>query len=422
MPLEKLASKQSRRKFLAHATSLAGASLASCAMPHMAMGNPADTGDSPASPLVKRVVRSPKNTYFTYPHSNGFLPDGSAVFASPTGGSGRTIDFIAFDPNKPNEDRRLASVNQARTYYAISANGLMVFSGTDGSASVLDLTSSGSGPHKIFHQDDLVISGDNDISIDGKSILLTGTQYDPNKKPIDGKLMIVDIATGAITNVVNHWEVDHAHFSPYDQRWVCFADNRANNTDRMWVWNQEQAPKGRHIFNQNMPGGHYTVGHERAMFNKPALLTIAYTFDTDPGSPTPDRSGGHPGLYEVGFDGSIRLISASKRDFHCNISRDGSWAVVSLRGTYDPSDSKPSGDWLKTLGTGYGYSDVMVVNMRTGARQFFYRGTNATDGQPYEVQPSISPDGRWVLLKDARERRVLMVEVNQVALRSFLSA
>jgi hypothetical protein len=101
------------------------------------------------------------------------------------------------------------------------------------------------------------------------------------------------------------------------------------------------------------------------------------------------------------------------------VSRDGRWAVVSLQGVYDSSEARPDPNWLKT-GLGYGFSDVMLVNMRSGARAFLYRGTNATAGQPYEVQPTISPDGRWVLLKDAREKRVLMLEIDPEALEKFL--
>jgi len=376
--------------------------------------SPAD----PGSPLIKSIVRSPENTYFTYPHSNGFLADGTPVFASPTGDNGTAIDFIAFNPDNPNSARKIAHVTKARAYYCISKNNLMVLSKTDGSVAVLDLTlKSGPGkdmtPRQIFHEDGWTIAGDNDISVDGKHVVITRGLYDKNKQALDCRMDVIDTATGEVKNIVKNWQVDHAHFSPFDPSWISFCDIRPNNRDRMWVWNETQAPSGRHLFNQTFPDGrYYTVGHERAMFHKPALLTVAY------GS----HSTALPrGLFEVGFDGSVRLVSESNRDLHCNVSRDGRWAVVSLQGTYDPSGARANGNWLNT-GLGYGFSDVMLVNMRSGARQFLYRGTNATSGQPYEVQPSISPDGRWVLLKDARERRVLMLEIDPTALASFLAA
>jgi hypothetical protein len=62
----------------------------------------------------------------------------------------------------------------------------------------------------------------------------------------------------------------------------------------------------------------------------------------------------------------------------------------------------------------------MVVNVATGERQFLYRCYNAKDSQPYEVQPSISPDGRWVLMKDGRTRRVIAVELDEHRMQAFL--
>lgn len=372
----------------------------------------ANSAEPPPSGLVKRVVRSPENTYFTYPHSNGFLSDGTAVFASPTGAGGTSLDFIAFHPDDPKSARRLASVTKTRAYYSIARTDLMVTSKIDGSADVLDFSPRGNpAPRQIFRREGWHLAADNDISPDGSRVVVTRTLYDANKRPAAFGMDLIDVASGASRTLKQDWQMDHAHFSPFDPTWISFCDNR-NNQDRMWLWNQAQAPQGKHLFNQRKPDGtYYEVGHERAMFNKPALVVIAYG----------NRGNALPrGLFEVGFDGSVRLVSESNLDMHCNISRDGRWAVVSLIGTNDPSRKRPDPNWLNT-GLGYGFSDVMLVNMRTGQRQFLYRGTNATKGQPYEVQPSISPDDRWVFLKDAREKRVLLLELDQQALASFLA-
>jgi hypothetical protein len=405
----------SRRSFIKGATICVGTGAIYCAMPRAF----AEPRDPQTSPFVKNVVRSPANTYFTYPHSNGFMSDGTPVFASPVGDNGTQLEYIACHPERPDQARKLATLSQARTYYSISGNDLLLTTRTNSAVSVLDLTgkSDGAGPisaRQIYAEPNYVMSADSDISHDGNYALISSTSYDASKTPTTGQLIIVNISSGQATPIIQNRLVDHGHFSPFDPGWACFCDNAPNNLDRMWVWNQKEAPTGRHLFRQqDSTGGHLTVGHERAMFHKRALLTVAYTYvGTEKIS---------PGLYEVGFDGKARLISASHRDFHCNISRDGTWAVVSLQGVYDPSDVMPPGNWLDVLGTGYGYSDVMLVNMRTGARQFLYRGTNAKTHQPYEVQPTISPDGRWVLLKDAREQRVLMIEIDQQALASFLA-
>ena len=362
----------------------------------------------PAFPL-KRVVRSPDNTYFTYPHSNGFLPDGTCVLASPTSGAGNPgLDYIAFKPDT-GAAARLTHSRDARPYYSIAQNGLMLVSQRFGAA-VVDLSAKDAAPRSILNDPEWTVAGDNDISPDGKRALLTRSHY---KTPQDFRTDIIDIASGAIGPVIQPgWQMDHAHFSPYDPAWVSFCDNRTEKLDRLWIWNAQAAPQGRHLFDQVRPDKTwFEIGHERAMFDRPSLLVVVY--------------GGHGtarprGLYEVGFDGAVRLVSESNRDLHCNISRDGRWAVVSLQGMYDPVALRPLGTWLNT-GLGYGFSDVMLVNMRTGARRFLYRGTNATSGQPYEVQPTISPDGRWVLLKDAREQKVLFLELDQDALKAFLA-
>ena len=95
----------------------------------------------------------------------------------------------------------------------------------------------------------------------------------------------------------------------------------------------------------------FNIGHERAMFNERTVLVIAF------GS----NSSARPcGLYAVGFDGEVRLVSESMRDLHCNVSQDGSWAAVSLQGTHETLMQRISRDWL-TEGPGYGFSEVMIV-------------------------------------------------------------
>ena len=399
--------KMNRRQFLRDASFLVAGAFVSAAVP---LGSPETLAQRAelAFNLVRRVVRSPDNTYFTYPHSNGFLSDGRCLLASPpTGNYNEGLELIAFNPDTGLAERR-AQVHGARMYYSVSHNNLVLMSEKEG-ADIVDLNEKNPEPRRIFSEQDWVVSGDNDISRNGKFAVLTRSHY---FAPEDYRTDVLEIATGKLKTILSPgWPMDHAHFSPYDPSWIAVAANRKQEMQRLWVWHSEKAPRGRNLFQQLLPGGaKFIVGHERAMFHKPGLLFIAY-----------GQSSASPrGLYEIAFDGSSRVVSESSRDFHCNISRDGHWAVVSQQGTYSRAGAKPDGQWLNT-GLGYGFSDVMIVNMRSGARQFLYRGTNATTGQPYEVQPSISPDGRWLLLKDARERKVLFLEINQSELKNFLS-
>lgn len=295
-------------------------------------------------------------------------------------------------------------------YFALDKKGMLVFTRKHG-VYMLDAGRSDSEPRPMHQDPPWVFHSDCDISADGRQVLVTTSLADG--QPPRHRVVMVDVSSGqAETLFEADWLIDHAHFSPFDPNWIAFASAESKRYQRLWVWHRVQAPEGRHLFRQRLSDGSvYDVGHERAMFDRPALLAIAY------GS----NSSARPcGLFEVGFDGSSRLVSASNRDLHCNASRDGRWAVVSLQGTSENLMERIAPGWLDTP-EGYGPSDVMVVNMRSGARQFLYRAYNSAMGQPYEVQPAISPDGRWVMVKDARERCVLALEMDTTRLAAFLA-
>jgi|GEM_PF-938438 len=382
--------------------------------------------DRPSSPFVRRVVRGPANSYTTYPHANGFLPDGRCLVARPATVKGRPgLDYLAID--LPSGDvEPMVSVAAARAYFAVSSNGLLAIPKTFGVA-LIDLRASRRAEQHLLDEPGWTVAQDLDISPDGAKILVTRSHY---AKPQRFDTSMIGTGTARLTRILQPgWQMDHAHFSPYDPSWVCYARNVApqrRSMQRMWVWNARAAPQGRNIFRQvGKDGKTFVVSHERAMFHKPAMLTIAHGSS----AATPR------GLYEVGFDGGSRLISESNRDFHCNISRDGRWAVVSLQGRADedvpgvapssrgaPTPARASPRWLQGQGANaFGISDVQIVDMRTGKRAFLFRATNAVSGQPYEVQPAISPDGKWVVLKDAREKTVIALEIDPRTLSAFVS-
>ena len=381
---------------------------AAAALAGHALARPAWALVEPTSPLVKRVVRSPENSYFTYPHSNGFLPNGACVLGVPTSGPNNPgLDYVSFD-FRNGESSLITHVRDARMYFAIDQKGMLAATRKHGTY-LIDAMQKNDKPREVFSDPGWTFHSDCDIAVDGRKILVSRNDEGRNAHRVD----LIDTASGqAETLVERDWLMDHAHFSPFDPSWIVFASAEPKKYMRLWVWNRQQAPEGRKLFNQTKSDGKvFDIGHERAMFSKRGLLVIAY------GS----NSSARPcGLYEVGFDGTARLVSESNRDFHCNISRDGRWAVVSLQGTYDALMQRISSNWPNES-PGYGFSDVMVVNMATGARQFLYRGTNSAKGQPYEVQPTISPDGKWVLLKDGREQRVLGIEIDQSKLSAFLA-
>lgn len=394
---ERLTHSQRQRRSL-----LLGASLAW--LTPLALGRGAE---APATPLARRVVRAPADTYFTYPHSNGFLPDGSAMLASPAGSG---LEYLRWDP-ATGQSRRVNRIAGANMYYAIAANGrvattyrngLMVFDGTQPDATPRTVTRH---PNWIHHIDC-------DISADGQRALVTRNRYVAGEGP-PHRTDLVELASGESRTLMGaDWVMDHAHFSPFDPAWICIACGEPERYQRLWVWHERLAPQGRALFRQvQADGKRFDVGHERALFTRRSMIVVAYGSNSD----------ARPcGLYEVDFDGGVRLVSESNRDFHCNVSPDGRWAVVSLQGTHELQMQPIRAEWRRPE-IGFGPSDVQVVDMRSGRRALLWRATNSSRGQPYEVQPTISPDGRWVLLKDAQERSVLAIEIDTRQLEALLS-
>jgi len=140
------------------------------------------------------------------------------------------------------------------------------------------------------------------------------------------------------------------------------------------------------------------------MFHKAATLFVAYASS----SATPR------GLWEVTFDRQAKPLSIFNRYWHCNISRDGRWAVADTQGPADatgPIDPK----WMQNQGL----CDVVAVNLKTGARQILHHA-HANLEHPYHPHPHISPDGRWVIFNDALEKKVVLLEIDPDALSTFL--
>lgn len=398
----------SRRAFLARGAAFAAGAVI---LPKLAFAAPS-RGSAPS--LVRRVVAGPESTYFAYTHANAFLPDGRThvVARGENGG----ISFIAFDPQSGRE-RALGFLKGVDLYYSLSDDG-RTLAETDGRRLLAWELGSKNEPRVLFRdpegEEGKWAINVSDISADGRSFVamrrFRGTK--PYKVLPDGRglqyqLLTHDLRSGRSEFAMEaDWWINHVHFSPHDPAWISMAhEGDADKIpDRLWAWHAKDAPDGRMIFNQTGPDGlPLYVGHERAMFDKPACVCIAY--GASPSAAT--------GLYEIGFDGkSSRLVSASDRDWHCNISRDGKWAVVDTTGPHDA----PGRGW-EDAGR---VSDVLAVNMRTGARAFLHRSSQSK--HPYHPHPHISPDGRWVVFNDSDSRRTMALEIDPSALKSFLEA
>lgn len=370
-------------------------------------------GSPEPSLLVSRVVEGPAGAYFTYPHANGFWPDGhTMVIACP---EGRRTDFALFDPDS-GKTTAVASLDGVKMYYGVSRSGILV-TNANNSLVVIDLTK-GSVSARVLWESmpPWRLSDLPDISEDGSTVLADFHDYSPpglhqmRLFEVDG-----DNADGGRVLLEKPWLLNHTHRSPADPNWVLFSHEGRGVSDRMWAWHADIASQGRNIFNQQAPDGKgLFVGHELAMHHKPAALAVA--FGNSPGSPR--------GLYEIGLAGGddvttaqlVRHLSSGAKDWHANISRDGRWAVVDTMGpSDDPGPIMPG--WADKGGV----SDVIAVNLTTGARRFLHRGTFLRR-HPWHPHPHISPDGRWVIYNDAESQRVRALEIDPAALEAFLGA
>ncbi|GAT34397.1 oligogalacturonate lyase [Terrimicrobium sacchariphilum] len=357
--------------------------------------------------LVKRVVEGPQNAYFVYPHSNGFLPDGRTYVAARPERDGLT--FLAFDPATGTQ-KELGWFPHVDLYYSLSEDWKRMAFTADNTLYLWEIESG--QPPKVVYQDTPEEAGKwwhtvSDISPKGDAIVSMRKRRkgaDPGDDSIKCQMLRHDLTSGKTEVLMEtDWWLNHVHFSPYDPSWICFShEGDADKVaDRIWAWNAQDAPKGKVLFTQTgQDGKPLQVGHERAAFHSPSMVFIAY--GTSEGSPR--------GLYEVGFDGKSRLVSQGDRDMHCNISRDGRWAVVDTSGPHDA----PGKGWENSNSV----SDVMAVNMQTGKREMLYRTSILK--HPWHPHPNISPDGRWIVLNDAKTHRTVALEIDPEALGEFL--
>lgn len=348
--------------------------------------------------LLEDIIHGPENTYFTYPHANGFLGStDECVIARP---SDLYTDFIAFNPAS-RATRSIGQLEKIKMYYSISLDGTLVAP----TSTCLHSLKLSSGEHEILHRlrEPWKFGDIADIDSNGTMVAFDSHFYGT---PQQHHINLLTISTRNTQLLVNRpWLANHPSFSPYDPNWICFS--RDGSGDRMWAWNQTRAPQGVVLFNQIAANGErLNVGHERPLFNAASSIVVA----------AGDSAGKPTGLYRSDYAqlGAGYCVSPAARDWHCNISRDGRWAVVDSMGEASDSTPPPAG-WAEKGGV----SDIVAVSMKTGKREVLCRVTFERK-HPYHPHPHISPSGRFVILNDAASKSVWALRINQTALAHFL--
>jgi len=327
-------------------------------------------------PVTPQPVGDPKVAhYLTYPHHNGFTPDGGVVLGRLENdavclcridpGTGTSVELGRFPLTENLEYIWFDVARDTGRVAAATPEELWVFDGlADGPGSGKRVTKLEGVPAKGLLPA---------ISADGGRVLLEHRH--------DGRYgyLCVHVDDGrAERHLDKDWLANHFHFCPHDESWVGFShEGRTESvTDRVWGHHPEKAPEGVCLFDQS--GSGLCIGHERWCFHRTTAIGVAYG----------DSPRGPRGIYEFfPDDRAPKLISEADRDWHVNISPDGRWAVVDTTGPHD----KPGKGWQDTDHI----SHIVLIDTATGERLFLAESRLGA-AHPFHPHPAFSPDGAWI--------------------------
>ena len=364
-------------------------------------------GNQPS--LISRVrYASPgaTETYFTYPHTNGFWPDSDHAIlmegAHPN--YGKVVQWDLENDTRVTLHDFGAPV---KAYYSVSGNGKLITT-IRNRLEMVDLTVSVGYETKLQttvydegnFQPDPSKPGYNpwsltdvpDITYDGYfAVIYLGNT-------IDDEYAIQVLETDSLNATTLELDFtsiySHVHFSPYNENYLSFGhkgemdSHPSEQLARLFAHNDAVSSQPFNYFDQlGAAGNYYWLGHERAVFHKEADIVVAYR-----GSPA------GAGLIMADYDGDAEMVSSSNRYWHVNISHDGNWAIV---------DSIPY--------AGRNLTDIYLVDLSTGQSIFLYRTSrDAVNGHPWHPHPHFSPDGDWVIFNDFYQQAPIAIELSSL--------
>ncbi|GAA1598821.1 hypothetical protein GCM10009804_64190 [Kribbella hippodromi] len=326
------------------------------------------------------------DAHLTYPHCNGFHDGGERVALARYDAD--AVRIISVRWRGPNPDERVLHVlPPIPADRAGTPNGLIWFDIARGSGrlavvigNVLHVADADGALEPLWrppagHTLDGLVS----ITADGTRVAATadsGTIWSAWE---------VEVATGQTTLLFEKpWYANHIHYCPHDESRLAFSKEgpTLQTPDRVWSWHADAAPNGQCALDQqaisDSPGEFVAVGHERWCHHDTAALVVAY------GS----SNAGPRGLYfAYPDDRPPRLVGAGERYWHCDISRDGQYAIVDTSGPYD----KPGRGWQDAGNI----SDVLLIDLATGTSRPIAR-TTATQ-HPWHPHPVFTPTGDAIL-------------------------
>jgi hypothetical protein len=336
--------------------------------------------------LMPTAINLAPHTHLTYPHTNGFTPDGRAVVIAQM--EGETVSFwrcelethemslvtrIAWDASGGRDALFFDIALRAPRMAVFDYEKLLVF---DLNAPQMPLREIAAPPGSTFQLGSMAPNG---------AKVLVGVNHNvaPGAKSSQQfqagvtrhEIAEFDIESGEKRSILERdWWTNHVQLSPFDTSWIGFChEGDTAIPDRVWGFHPEKMPQGRLVFDQRLEDGRPQLhtGHEIWSFDKLSIYTVV--FHSSPRGPK--------GVYEVFLDGrQPRLVTQGEYDWHTAPSRDGKWAVLDTNGPHNP--------------------ELFLINTQTGARAKIADIGPDNWKHPYHPHPVFTPDNRFVLWND----------------------
>jgi hypothetical protein len=336
------------------------------------------------------VTRVATGAHLTYPHANGFHANGERMVVAQWDADRLATGFASVAWRTPGDVREVCVVpgqsgQEGTVWFDVARSAERLAATWDGALHIIDLADPAAMPETAYRAPaGHTLQGLVSISAAGDRVLVT------QEAPGEYTLLEVEVETGRVRGLhTRDWWANHAHYCPADEAWIGFSHEGRTDTvpDRVWARHAVDLPDGKCVLRQ--PDGLW-FGHERWAHHQVGAVVVAYG-----ASPAEPR-----GLYWTSPDDpSGRLLSRGDRYWHCDISRDGTRAVVDTSG---PAD-RPGKGWENADSL----SDILLVDLADCATTPLAR-TRATR-HPAHPHPIFTPDNSAVLFNDLAPDNTLSI-------------
>jgi hypothetical protein len=363
---------------------------------------PVQTADECSDEHSKEPVNIALESYLTYPHTNGFSPDGRAVFVVRRNGPLAELWRYEFPSLQGSLWQSIAwdqSGGREALYFdiALRTPRLVVFDYQKLSVFDLDqkklLREFKSPEGSTFQLGSLSPDGRKLVVGMNHGVAPGATNWEQFKAGVTKhEIVEFDVVRGDRRSILlRDWWINHVQLSPFDSSWIgfCHEGDARRIADRVWAYHSVKMPEGRVVFAQKVENGagHLHTSHEIWAYDRNAVFTVVH--QSSPSGPK--------GVYEIFPDeNKARLVSPGEYDWHVGVSRDGRWLAIDTNGPHEP--------------------EIYLVHAQSGRRAKIGEVGPGNWRHPYHPHPVFSPDTKYVLWND-RAHGVRMKDITEVQKR-----